>query len=241
MKKWIFLKSTRNGLLKNVQYGISRHLGSQEIQKTKVANVLRDALYAWFHLSVLLWIGFSSSSIATVRFISTGTKGGCSTLIGGTVWSSTSASVNTSPWIKFTLEQDPDNEQDLDSGKVWVGGTRFWHLFGGIGGGMGGDDGVDVVANRVGVLVITESLAWYCLDSEELFSSFRTILSNLLVRFLLHLWFSCRPLLDQRLPSTLWVKYLRDFACLHQDCEVLPLPCAVLNTVSSAPKSEWRV
>ena len=52
---------------------------------------------------------------------------------------------------------------------------------------MGDDDGVDVVANRVGVLVITESLAWYCLDSEELFSSFRTILSNLLVRFLLHL------------------------------------------------------
>ena len=68
-----------------------------------------------------------------------------------------------------------------------MGGARLWHLFGGIGGGIGEDDGVDVVANRVGVLVITESLAWYCLDSEELFSSFRTILSNLLVRFLLHL------------------------------------------------------
>ena len=46
IKNWIFLKSTRNGLLKNVQYGISRPLGSREIQKTKVANVLRDTLYS---------------------------------------------------------------------------------------------------------------------------------------------------------------------------------------------------
>ena len=30
---------------KNAQYGISRPLGSQEIQKTKVATVLRDTLY----------------------------------------------------------------------------------------------------------------------------------------------------------------------------------------------------
>ena len=36
-----FLKSTRNGLLKNVQDGISR---SREIQKIKVATVLRDTL-----------------------------------------------------------------------------------------------------------------------------------------------------------------------------------------------------
>ena len=50
---------------------------------------------------------------------------------------------------------------------------------------MGDDDGVDVLGSRVGVLVITDSLAWYCLDIEELFSSTRTILSNLLVRFLL--------------------------------------------------------
>ena len=44
---------------------------------------------------------------------------------------------------------------------------------------------MDVVASRVGVLVITDSLAWYCLDIEELFSSPRTILLNLLERFLL--------------------------------------------------------
>ena len=31
-------------MLKNVKYGISRPLGSREIQKTKVANVLRDTL-----------------------------------------------------------------------------------------------------------------------------------------------------------------------------------------------------
>ena len=45
IKNWTFLKSTRNGLLKNVQYGISRPLGSREIQKTKVAAVLWDTLY----------------------------------------------------------------------------------------------------------------------------------------------------------------------------------------------------
>ena len=85
--------------------------------------------------------------------------------------------------MELTSEQDPDNEQDLDLGKMGVGGARLWHLFGGIGGGIGEDDGVDVVANREGVLVITDSLAWYCLDTEELLSSTRTILSNLLERF----------------------------------------------------------
>ena len=35
MKKWIFLKSTRKGLLKNVQDGISRLLESQEISKQR--------------------------------------------------------------------------------------------------------------------------------------------------------------------------------------------------------------
>ena len=34
IKNWIFQKSTQNGLLKNVQYGISRPLGSREIKKT---------------------------------------------------------------------------------------------------------------------------------------------------------------------------------------------------------------
>ena len=45
MKNWIVLKSTQIGLLKNVQDGISRPLGSREIQETKVATVLRDTLY----------------------------------------------------------------------------------------------------------------------------------------------------------------------------------------------------
>ena len=45
IKNWIFLKSTQNWLLKDVQYGISRPLGSREIQQTKVATVLRDTLY----------------------------------------------------------------------------------------------------------------------------------------------------------------------------------------------------
>ena len=45
IKTWIFLKSTRKGLLKNVQDGISRPLGSREIQKTKVETVLWDTLY----------------------------------------------------------------------------------------------------------------------------------------------------------------------------------------------------
>ena len=45
IKSWIFLKSTQKGLLKNVQDGISRPLGSREIQKTKVGTILRDTLY----------------------------------------------------------------------------------------------------------------------------------------------------------------------------------------------------
>ena len=45
IEKWTFLNSTRKGQLKNVQDGISRPLGSQEIQKTKVEHVLLDTLY----------------------------------------------------------------------------------------------------------------------------------------------------------------------------------------------------
>ena len=45
IEKWTFLNSTRKGQLKNVQDGISRPLGSQEIQKTKVERVLLDTLY----------------------------------------------------------------------------------------------------------------------------------------------------------------------------------------------------
>ena len=43
-KKRTLLKSTQKRLLKNVQDGISRPLGSQEIQKTKVERVLLDTL-----------------------------------------------------------------------------------------------------------------------------------------------------------------------------------------------------
>ena len=41
----MFLKSTQKGLLKNVQDGISKPLGSREILKTKVETVLWDTLY----------------------------------------------------------------------------------------------------------------------------------------------------------------------------------------------------
>ena len=104
---------------------------------------------------------------------------------GGTGWSTTSLSVKTSPWIELTSEQDPDIEQDLGLVRMGIGGTRFWHFLGGNGGGTGDEDGVDVVADLVGVLVITDPLAWGCLDMEELAPSTRTMLSNLLDRFLL--------------------------------------------------------
>ena len=39
------MKSTRTGLLENVQDGISRTQGSREIRKTKVDTVLWDTLY----------------------------------------------------------------------------------------------------------------------------------------------------------------------------------------------------
>ena len=43
-KNWISLKSTQKWLLKNVQDGISRPLGSRVIQKTKRSRELRDTL-----------------------------------------------------------------------------------------------------------------------------------------------------------------------------------------------------
>ena len=45
VKNWIFLKFIWNGLLKNVQYGISRLLRSGEVQQTKAETVLVDTLY----------------------------------------------------------------------------------------------------------------------------------------------------------------------------------------------------
>ena len=45
IKNGIFLKSTRKWVLKNVQDGISRPLGSRVIQKTKRSRELQDTLY----------------------------------------------------------------------------------------------------------------------------------------------------------------------------------------------------
>ena len=52
IKSWIFSKSTQKGLLKNVQDGISRPLGSLEIQKTKVETDLLDTLYNIIHITL---------------------------------------------------------------------------------------------------------------------------------------------------------------------------------------------
>ena len=49
-----FLKSTQKWLLKNVQDGISRTLGSREIQKAKVGTVLPDTLYLISCIKVVL-------------------------------------------------------------------------------------------------------------------------------------------------------------------------------------------
>ena len=57
------MKSTQKGLLKNVQDGISRPIGSQEIQEIKVATVLRDTLY----LKGILLIHLLSSVPAPVH------------------------------------------------------------------------------------------------------------------------------------------------------------------------------
>ena len=55
IENWKFLKSTQNVLLKNVQDGISRHLGSREIKNLKVATILQDMLReSWVVLAV--WI-----------------------------------------------------------------------------------------------------------------------------------------------------------------------------------------
>ena len=96
--------------------------------------------------------------------------------------------------MELTSEQDPDKEQDLDIEDIGMGGTRFRHFLGGIGGGIGDDEGVDVVANRVGVLVITDSLTWICLVVEDVsLSSTKTILSNLLDRLLFSAVSSASP------------------------------------------------
>ena len=51
MKKWIVSKPTQNGLLKDVQDGMSRPLGNQE---TKVDTILRNTLYLGEGFQILL-------------------------------------------------------------------------------------------------------------------------------------------------------------------------------------------
>ena len=54
-----------------------------------------------------------------------------------------------------------------------------------------------------------------------------------------HIVSACKHLLVPELHSIPWLKYLQDFLCLHLNLEVLPpLPCTVLDPVSSASKSE---
>ena len=71
IKNRLFLKSTRKGLLKNVQDGISRPLGSREIQKTKVETVLWDTLY--FHVThSVLGPGELSQSLVRGNYLTSG-------------------------------------------------------------------------------------------------------------------------------------------------------------------------
>merc|ERR1719233_1955467 len=95
----------------------------------------------------------SSTAIETV-FSGIGTTGP----VGGkrgTEWSATSPSVTTSRRVELTSEQDPEKEQDLDLGKMEVEESGFVDRLSSFEEGTGEDDGVDVVAIRVGVLDIT--------------------------------------------------------------------------------------
>ena len=73
---------------------------------------------------------------------------------------------------------DPDTEEDLDLGEIEVELSRFGDSSSSSGEVTDKHDGVDVDASRVGVLDITDSIAWHCLDIEQL-SSTKTIFSNL--------------------------------------------------------------
>ena len=86
--------------------------------------------------------------------------------------------MTTSRRVELTSEQDPEKEQDLDLGEMEVEESGFVDRLSSFEEGTGEDDGVDVVAIRVGVLDITDSIAWHCLDIEQL-SSTKTTFSNL--------------------------------------------------------------
>ena len=86
--------------------------------------------------------------------------------------------MTTSRRVELTSEQDPEKEQDLDLGEMEVEESGFVDRFSSFEERTGEDDGVDVVAIRVGVLDITDSIAWHCLDIEQL-SSTKTTFSNL--------------------------------------------------------------
>ena len=162
---------------------------SKFLMDTRLTSTTSKLPISVVSISILSRMAFSASSMVIVKDIcgraECGMKGAKSGSKGGTGWSVPSPSVNTSPCMELTSEQDPDKEQDLDIEDIGMGGTRFRHFLGGIGGGTGDDEGVDVVANLVGVLVITDSLAWICLVVEDVsLSSTKTILSNLLDRLL---------------------------------------------------------
>ena len=59
------MKSTQKGLLKNVQDGISRPLGSREIQKTKVETVFWDTLY-FGNILVKILLNYIKMDIFTI-------------------------------------------------------------------------------------------------------------------------------------------------------------------------------
>ena len=70
ISKWIFLESTQKRLLKNAKNGISRPLGSREIQKTKVCTVLWDTLYLVINMEIHLRGSFATlSDRASVNLI----------------------------------------------------------------------------------------------------------------------------------------------------------------------------
>ena len=67
--KWIFLESTRKGLLKNVQDGISRPIGSREIHKAKPIGGFFESPFSMLHLpSLLRLVSFFSHSFVSLSY-----------------------------------------------------------------------------------------------------------------------------------------------------------------------------
>ena len=79
--------------------------------------------------------------------------------------------------MELASELYPDDEQDLGLGELGMEDSRFKQRFERSWGGTGDDEGVGMVASRVGGLVITDSTRWQRPGIEELLST--TLLSNL--------------------------------------------------------------